>query len=99
MMKTRSSRCISSRSAWFSASRYVMIAISALSGGDAGVGIARGVDIDVFGERLERRLRALVREIPRVLDDRAHFGVDCGHLVVAPLAPLLHLRAQHRDRI
>src|SRR5674476_1158847 len=76
-----------------------MIAISALSRGRAGRGVARRVDVHILGERLERRLRALVREVPRILDDCAHLAVDGGHLLVGPLAALLHLRAEHRDRI
>src|SRR5665213_1676687 len=99
MRKTRSSRCISSRSAWFSASLYVTIAISALSRGRGRSRVAGRVDVHILGERVERWLRALVGKVPRVLHRRANFGIDGSHLLVRPFAALLHLRAQQSDRI
>src|SRR3712207_2082524 len=93
MRKTRSSRCSSSRSAWLSASRYVMTGMGT-SGGSGG-----GVGEDVLVQRLERGLGAGVGEVPRVLDDRLDLVVERVHLVVGDLPGVLHVGAQQRDRV
>src|SRR5215208_1600771 len=98
MMKTRSSRCISSRSAWFRASRYVMtgiaVRLSVRGRRLLGPGVARRLDQHVLPEALEGRLRARVGEVPGVLDRRLDLLVHLLHVLVGDLAALLHVAAQ-----
>ena len=71
MRKTRSSRCISSRSAWLSASRYVMMAMRCTSRRMHSLPCSARVSTRTSSySALERRLRARVGEVPRVLHDR-----------------------------
>src|SRR6516225_10055900 len=65
---TRSSRSISSRCAWFSASRYVRIAISPHP--------LCASRVDVLGEPFRGRLRRGLGEGDRLRDRRLHLGGD-----------------------
>src|SRR5687767_4570140 len=98
MRKTRSSRCISSRSAWLSASRYVTTGMSVRRHGFCGR-VAGGIDQDVLEQRLGRRLRALLREIQRVLNLGFDLFVEFVERVLRQLTLLLHVHAQQHDRI
>src|SRR5580704_6920875 len=89
MRKTRSSRPSSSRSAWLSASRYVIKGI----GRDS----ARCLDQHVLEQRFEGRLGTLVRKVPRVLDDRAQFLIQVLQLIFAQLPVVFHPLAQQDD--
>src|SRR5579871_2355863 len=69
MMKTRSSRSSSSRSAWFKASRYVIRAIAVPTS-------ASFFHVNVFGQLGQGRFGALVGELDRVIHHRGLFLVD-----------------------
>src|SRR6187401_461981 len=98
MRNTRSSRCISSRSAWLSASRYVTTGMSVRRHGFSGR-VAGGVDKNVLEERLGRWLGTLLREIERVLNLRLDLLVELAQCLFRQLALLFHVHAQEYDRI
>src|SRR5579872_5900154 len=59
-MKTRSSRSISSRSAWFNASRYEISAIA----------VSPSIRVNVLAHVFDRRLGAFVGETHGIIDHR-----------------------------
>src|SRR2546426_11451979 len=85
MRKTLGSRCISSRSAWFRASRYVSVATL--------------VGEHVRGELGGVRVRALLRELHGRLHFPAHRGVELVDRRLVEHTLVLELERELRDGI